>query len=147
MKPLLLAALLLLTARGFAQTSPEAAKSAVVAANEHFMVVFARGASGLGHLYTRDAVMYNAHSQPVRGTEALNRFWKSVYDAGVRRMKLETVEVDPAGAFLLETGRFTSYDAAGKALDEGNYLVVWKKEGGAWKLHRDIGNSSRPAAP
>jgi len=59
-------------------------------------------------------------------------------------MRLETVEAEPAGPFLLETGRFTSYDASGKALDEGNYLVVWKKEGSSWKLHRDIGNSSLP---
>jgi ketosteroid isomerase-like protein len=30
-------------------------------------------------------------------------------------------------------------------MDRGKYIVVWKDEGGKWKLHRDIWNSSLPA--
>ncbi len=140
----LLSTLAIVTLSNGAATA-QTAKASIVAANQKFMEAFAHGATGMSSLYTRDAAMYNAHSEPVRGTAALDAFWKSVYDAGVRRMKLETVEAEPAGAFLLETGRFASFDAAGTMLDEGNYLVVWKKEDGQWKLHRDIGNSSRPA--
>jgi len=33
----------------------------------------------------------------------------------------------------------------GQVADEIKYIVVWKHEGGEWKLHRDIWNSSRPA--
>lgn len=127
-----------------AQMEAQSTKAIIVAANQKFVDAFAQGATAMGQLYTRDAVMYNAHSEPVRGTAALDGFWKSVYGAGVKRMTLETVEAEPAGPFLLETGRFASFDAAGTLLDEGNYLVVWKKEDNIWKLHRDIGNSNRP---
>ena len=37
----------------------------------------------------------------------------------------------------------TSQD--GKHLDHGKYLVFYKKEGGRWKIYRDIWNSSMPA--
>jgi hypothetical protein len=33
----------------------------------------------------------------------------------------------------------------GSILDTGKYIVIWKRENGAWKWHRDIWNSSRPA--
>ena len=29
--------------------------------------------------------------------------------------------------------------------DIGKYLVVWKREGGAWRLHIDIWNTNAPA--
>jgi hypothetical protein len=31
-------------------------------------------------------------------------------------------------------------------LDQGKYIVIWKREKGQWKLHRDIFNSSVPAS-
>jgi ketosteroid isomerase-like protein len=30
-------------------------------------------------------------------------------------------------------------------VDQGKYIVIWKQDGGQWKLHRDIFNSSLPA--
>jgi hypothetical protein len=35
----------------------------------------------------------------------------------------------------------------GKVLDKGKYIVIWKKEDGTWKLHRDIWTTSVPPAP
>jgi ketosteroid isomerase-like protein len=37
-------------------------------------------------------------------------------------------------------------DASGKQIDRGKYITVWKKQQGQWKLHRDIWNTSMPAA-
>ena len=31
-------------------------------------------------------------------------------------------------------------------MDSGKFIVIWKQEGGQWKLHRDIWNSSMPPA-
>jgi ketosteroid isomerase-like protein len=30
-------------------------------------------------------------------------------------------------------------------LDEGKYVVIWKRHQGKWKLHRDIWTTSMPA--
>ena len=32
-----------------------------------------------------------------------------------------------------------------KTVDKGNYIVVWKKDDGKWKIFRDIWNSSEKA--
>jgi hypothetical protein len=36
--------------------------------------------------------------------------------------------------------------ADGGALDNGKYVVVWHRDAGTWKLHRDIWTTSQPAA-
>ena len=41
--------------------------------------------------------------------------------------------------------RYELQDGDGQALDAGKFIVVWKREAGQWKLHRDIFNSSMPA--
>jgi len=28
---------------------------------------------------------------------------------------------------------------------DGKYVVIWKRDGGQWKIHRDIWNTSMPA--
>jgi ketosteroid isomerase-like protein len=33
----------------------------------------------------------------------------------------------------------------GQVIDNGKYVVLWRREAGQWKLHRDIWNSSQPA--
>ena len=57
-------------------------------------------------------------------------------------MQLETTDVESAGDLAYETGKVTIVARDG-ATSSARYLVVWKREGGSWKLHRDIWNSER----
>ena len=66
-------------------------------------------------------------------------------DMGVATATLETVELDDHGDTAIEEGRFTLAGADGEVIDRGKYIVVWKNDGGTWKLHKDIWNSSQPA--
>jgi ketosteroid isomerase-like protein len=67
-----------------------------------------------------------------------------VIDSGVRDVKLETIAVETTGASLAaEVGRavLTLQQPGGaSATAEGKYVVVWKEDGGEWKLHADIWN-------
>lgn len=33
----------------------------------------------------------------------------------------------------------------GAVADRGKFIVIWKNDGGSWKLHKDIFNTSQPA--
>ena len=68
---------------------------------------------------------------------------KSKVNAGVQ-IRLEAVEVEGHGDTAYEVGRATITGADGETLDEAKYIVIWKKVGDAWKLHRDIFNSNLP---
>jgi uncharacterized protein (TIGR02246 family) len=127
-------------------SAAEAVRSAIEAANGRFVELFGKGdAAGVAALYTEDAQVLPPNGDVVRGRAAVQTFWKGVMDAGVKGAKLTAVEVTPSGNMAYEVGRYELSGADGKTLDSGKYIVIWKREGSRWKLHRDIWNTSAPA--
>lgn len=122
-----------------------AIKASIVAANQQFMDAFSKGTTGIGDLYATDAELYPPNGDVVKGNMAIGPVWKGAFDAGVKNVKLETVTAELAGNQVIETGRYVLSGADGSQLDAGKYLVIWKKEKGAWKLYRDIWNTSLAA--
>jgi uncharacterized protein (TIGR02246 family) len=123
-------------------------RQAIAAVNRDFVNAFARGdAAGMGALYTTSGQLLPAHSDVVTGRQAIQAFWQAVMEMGIREATLETVELEAYGDSANEVGRYTLRGDAGQELDRGKYVVIWKREGGQWKLHRDIWNSSLPPAP
>jgi uncharacterized protein (TIGR02246 family) len=122
------------------------AREAIAAANQNFMASFARGdAAGMAALYTTNGQLLPTHSDFVTGTKAIQGFWQAVIDMGIKEATLETLEVEGHNETAYEVGKFTLRGSAGQVLDRGKYVVIWKREGGRWKLHRDIWNTSMPA--
>jgi ketosteroid isomerase-like protein len=64
---------------------------------------------------------------------------------GIAEATLKTIELEAHGDTANEIGAYTLRAGDGGVLDQGKYVVIWKREGGQWKLHRDIWNSSLPA--
>ncbi len=121
-------------------------RSAIVACNTHFMHAFGRGdAAGLANLYTVGGQLLPPHSEVVAGRDAIRTFWQGALDSGLTEATLDTVEVNSTGETAVEVGRYTLRAKGGQVADAGKYVVVWKAEGGGWKLHRDIWNTNRPA--
>jgi uncharacterized protein (TIGR02246 family) len=121
-------------------------RRAIEAANQQFMTAFARAdAAGMAALYTPDGKLLPTHSDFMSGTQAIQAFWQSVMDMGVKEAALETLEAEALGDTAHEVGQYRLSGGAGQVLDQGKYIVIWKRQGGQWKLHRDIWNSSRPA--
>ncbi len=118
-------------------------RSEIEAANKVFEATFARGdAAGVAALYTKTAQLLPAQSDFVTGTEAIGQFWQGAFDAGMKAVSLVTTEVEKHGDSAYEVGNLEIRSAGGKVLDRAKYIVIWKKEGGSWKLHRDIWTTS-----
>ena len=123
---------------------PEAAvASKIESANRTFEETFARGdADGMAALYTEDGQLLPTGSDVISGRSAIADFWQGAFDAGLARAELTTVELESAGDAAYEVGRYRLSLEDGQVADEGKYVVVWKREDGHWKLHRDIWNTS-----
>jgi uncharacterized protein (TIGR02246 family) len=118
--------------------------SVLTAANDTFMATYAQGdAAGMAALYTDDGQLLPPNADFVAGRPAIQQFWQSLMDEGITRVKLEIVEANAAGDTAYEVSRYTTY-AGDQVADEGKYIVIWKQVDGAWKLYRDIFNSSMP---
>jgi ketosteroid isomerase-like protein len=119
----------------------------IVNANQAFKEAFNSGdAAGVAALYTADGQLAAPNSDIIEGAEALAGFWKAFIEMGLKVEALDTVEVDEYGDSAVEQGRYRLVDADGNAVDHGKYMILWKRDGVGWKLHRDIFNSSAPAA-
>jgi uncharacterized protein (TIGR02246 family) len=119
----------------------------IESANVQFVNAFKRGdATALASLYTSEAQLLPANSDFVRGTAAIRTFWQSVIDMGVKDASLETIDVEGHGDTAIEVGRYRLLVTGNVIADQGKYIVVWKNDNGAWKLHRDIWTTSQPAA-
>ena len=121
-------------------------RAALEAANAKFSALAAQGnGTTLAGLYAKDGAVMPAGSDPLRGTQAIAKFWQSAFDSGVAAIELKTVEVYGQGATATEVGEYALRDKAGKLLDRGKYIVIWHNEGGQWKLLRDMFSTNVPS--
>ena len=117
----------------------------VLEANELFMDRFNHGdAAGMAELYTEEGQVLPPNGDFLTGKPAIQALWQGLMDMGIKKVKLEIVEVEGHGHTAFEVSTYTLLDENGQTLDHGKYMVIWKEEDGAWKLHRDIFNSSMP---
>jgi ketosteroid isomerase-like protein len=114
--------------------------------NDSLMKLFLEGnAPSLGALYTEDAQFLIPNMDPVRGRAAIEGIWKMLSSHG-HTLRVETLELEGTDTTAIEIGQFSRTDPSGALMDRGKYIVIWKKQGPEWKIHRDMISSSLPKA-
>ena len=132
-----------------ASPSPEPkspVREAVDAGNYFFTKYFEeRDAHAISELYTEDARVLAPGAEPAVGRAAIAAFWAGAME-GTKRVRLETSSVEADGDLAYEDG--VVYLIANDASETSErYVVVWKRVGRRWHLHRDIWNGGPlPAA-
>ena len=115
---------------------------AIKAANKVLVGHLAAGnTKAIAACYSKKALLMPAGVPAMKGAKNIAGYWAGAVDMGIKSATLKTQEVDELGTTAVECGVFALKGAGGAVLATGKYLVVWKKENGAWKLHRDIFNA------
>ena len=123
------------------------AKKEIEAANLEVSAFMAKGDSvGLASCYGTDGALLLNNMPPIKGQANLVKVWGGFINAGIAAIELNTTEVWGDENYITEYGTFVLKAKDSTQLDKGKYLVLWKKENGKWKFHRDISNSDLPAA-
>ncbi len=124
------------------------ARQAIEAGGKQFADAINRGdAAAAAASYTEEARVLPPNGPMIVGREAIQNFWQDVIDAGISDLQFTTLEVGVARDLAYEIGEYalTIQPEEGEAImDQGKYVVVWKRENGEWKLDVDIWNSSMP---
>ena len=128
----------------------EEIREAIENTNLKFAELFKQGdAAGVAALYTADARLMPPGAPTLSGTEAIEAFWQAAMNQGIKAATLETIDVETSGgALATEIGQFTltmESPRGGQVEQTGKYIVLWKNDGGTWKLHADIWNGNAPA--
>jgi ketosteroid isomerase-like protein len=96
-------------------------------------------------MYHSRAHMLGGNMPIAIGRDAIQKAWQGFFDANFADLKLMTESVERHGDILVELGRYSA--TAGGKPDIGKYVVIYKKEGSAWKLWVDSFSSDAPPAP
>jgi ketosteroid isomerase-like protein len=123
------------------------AKKEIEAANQELSTYISNGDSvGLSSAYSEDGALMLSNMPTIKGKDNLIKAWSGIINAGVTSMSLTTLEVWGDANYITEEGLIEIKAKDGAQLDKGKYIVLWKKENGKWKIHRDLSNSDLPLA-
>ena len=124
-------------------------RDAVTAAIQTFEDALKRGdAAAIAALYSRDATLLPPDNPMMKGADAIEAFWQSAMNMGIRGGKLETLEVEARDDLAYEMGRFEltmEPEGSESTTLTGKYVVVWKVGEGNWRMHVDIWNTNGSA--
>lgn len=125
----------------------DAARAAIASQSRALMAAIDKGdAETVSALFTRDAQLSVQGIQGIlSGHNAIAGFWKSALGGGLGGLMLSPTDFVGDGSLRIETGSYTALGKDRAELGRGQYLLVWQKEGGDWKIARDFAHSS--AAP
>jgi uncharacterized protein (TIGR02246 family) len=146
---LLIATLLASTA--FAQDtrsekSTDGNRAAVEKISREFEAASAKkDAAAIARMYHSQAHMLGGNMPAAVGREQIQKAWQGFFDSNFTGLKLITESVERHGDILVELGHYSA--AIGGKPDNGKYVVLYKKEAGAWKLWVDSFSSDAPPAP
>src|SRR5580704_2639242 len=144
--PFILLSLLFFKCRAQQTTNAnlEKAKRAIAASNGILFQAFAKGDSSIFiDRYAKDCWIMPPNAPALCGADAPLDFFKLGYNKfGIRNGKFITIDVFGDGLeFVTEVGFWQLFDVDNKQIDNGKFLVLWKKTPGGWKMYRDSFNS------
>lgn len=119
-------------------------KNIISRQNDIFMETFNNGDyEGMADLYTEVGQILPPNGKVIIGKSGIADFWKGAMDMGIKSIEMYTDEVDQQGDTVIEVSQATLLSDEKHVIDEIKYIVIWKKQNGNWKLHRDMFNSNR----
>lgn len=139
-------------ASGAAPAAPvfdRAASIAAIHANNDLWLrsVTSRNLDSLMSTYTSDAVSMSEGAPAAKGADAVRTAYAAFFKANPRDLKLDQHDAvfSDDGTMGWDDGAFTGTvdGPGGKPMKvSSDYLSVWKRDSGAWKIVREISNSN-----
>jgi ketosteroid isomerase-like protein len=128
----------------------DSARAAIEAQSGSFTASLAKGdAAEAARSFTEDArLSVPGVNGVLDGRQAIEKFWQGALSGGMKSLALTIRDLEGSGDMRIETGTYAAFGANKSELGRGEYLMVWKREEGTWKIHRDYGHpgGAMPAA-
>ena len=120
-------------------------RKAIESASKKFNELYNKGdAAGLAAMYVGGARVLPPNAVAIPNDQGIRALWRSYIDSGAK-FSIATTFVEGRGDLAYEVGTY-AVTAADGGKDTGKFVVVWKRQNGAWKIAADIWNSDLPAA-
>lgn len=113
--------------------------------NAAFAKAFITGDSaGMVNNYTVDGKIFAPNAAAVIGRPAISALVSQYLKIGIKEFHDVTTALYGNEDNLIEEGNFFMGDGKGNTIDKGNYIDIWRKVDGEWKVYSNMFNSSLP---
>jgi len=117
---------------------PDNEAARIAAAARRFLSLFSlNDAARIAACYTDDAEILATNRIPIRGRAAIESVFKFTNRRG-HTLEFQTAELDVQGNTAIEIGAYVRRQRDGSTFNRGRYIVIWKRVGDEWKIHRDM---------
>ncbi len=122
-------------------------RTEVDASNGRFLEELARGdAAAAAAVYAEGAILLPPTGEVIRGRKAIENFWRSGIEIGVRSVELQRLEQSEADRLLYELGRYRMLVQEVEhepKLERGAYVLLHRQEpDGSWVRAVDMFNAT-----
>ena len=109
----------------------------------HFSSALMRGdAASIANVYSDTGMLLPAGSYIIQGKTDIKAFWQTAIEIGIRKLKLDILEIEVHGDTAIEMSKYTLTNESEEVIDRGKGIVIWKYKNSSWMMHRDIWNSN-----
>ncbi len=143
--PLMAIAIAALGQTAASQTRDERAIRAASEARQRYVTT--QNVDSIVALHTPDAVVMPSNAPLMKGSSAIRSGWTEMLKTDRLRLHLIPTRIEVASPTLAtEYGIYTeSYNAPGGKMNEaGNYVTIWRKVNGKWRVTLDAPVSTTP---
>ena len=117
-------------------------RAAIEAAAQAWTEAFnARDVDALLALSTEDVVLMDPRISPVSGRAAARRAVLQAFTTASSAVTTATKEISIAGDIAWRMSALDHTSTRLEAMSRGQSLEIWKRAGGAWRLHRHMSSS------
>lgn len=139
-------ALFAFAAPATAGSSPRPPEAAIKAENARWAQAFGRGDyQAIGRLYTKDGALLPPGGSKIIGATAITQYLGKAYAGALPgNVTFSNYEFYGDDQAVTEVSDAELRDASGALKYRGKQTLIFLKQDGAWKLHRDMWNDYAP---
>ncbi len=134
--------------QGMSKSDLKAEETAIREISKHWLdLERSKDYNAITELFADDGCLFRPNQEPVKGPDAIGKYLREQGQKNPKEVvdwSTDRVDVANSGELAVEYGNFTSKNAglSGNESDKGNYVTVFRKENGKWKIVADIVNST-----
>ena len=132
---------------------PRSRRTAIRVADSTWLAAAVRhDAPGEAAIFADEGIAYRDQADPIMGPAAYQAYSAKYYMDNPQvatNWVTRSITVAASGDLAVQTGTFTEANAGAKGdkTNQSNFVTVWKKVNGQWKVAVDIGQPIPPAKP
>lgn len=120
-------------------------EASVLQANQNFIKSYKMADSAaISQSFTTNAKLMIANQPPIVGRTDIGRHFSGMIKSGNKNVELNTEKIWGDSSILVEEGSYLLLNNKGNQSDKGEYIALWQRESGNWKIYRDMWTSSVP---